>query len=123
MAVDCIQYRVASNKIFGFLQEKGVTKPELRLIIFWARHPHAKLSLYTIISALDTSKFNLRGTISSLVIKNILIEQRNNNDLITYSLSNDWDTKEFIGELSQMDWNQLKILEHQMEGEAIPYCP
>ena len=123
MAVDCIQYRVASNKIFGFLQEKGVTKPELRLIIFWARHPHAKLSLYTIISALDTSKFNLRGTISSLVIKNILIEQRNNNDLITYSLSNDWDTKEFIGELSQMDWNQLKILEHQMEGGAIPYCP
>ena len=121
MAVDCIQYRVASNKIFGFLQEKGVTKPELRLIIFWARHPHAKLSLYTIASALDTAKFNLREAISSLVEKNILSEQHNNNDLVTYYLNNDWDTKEFMEELSHMDWNQLKTLERQLEGGAIPY--
>ena len=121
MVIDCLQYRVANSKMFGFLKEKDFTKLEIRLIIFWARHPHAKLSLYTIASAMDTAKFNLREAISSLVIKNILTEQRNNNDLITYSLSSNWDTQEFIGELSQMDWNQLKVLEHQLEGGAIPY--
>jgi hypothetical protein len=121
MAVSCIQYRVENSKMFSFLKEKDFTKLELRLIIFWARHPHAKLSLYTIASALDTAKFNLREAISSLVTKNILLEQHNNNDLITYSLSGDWDVKEFFEEISQMDWNQLKVLEHQLEGVAIPY--
>ena len=121
MVIDCIQYRIANSRLFHFLKENSHTNLELQLIRFWARHPRAKLSLYTIASALDTAKFNLREAISSLVTKNILLEQHNNNDLITYSLSSDWDIREFFEEISQMDWNQLKVLEHQLEGEAISY--
>ena len=119
MVIDCIQYRVANSKLFGFLKENDFTRMELKLLMFWARHPNAKLSLYSIASALDTAKFNLRETISSLVRKSILLEQRPNNDLITYSLSGDWNTREFIEELSRMDWNQLKVLEQQLEGGAV----
>ncbi len=121
MVIECIQYKVANSKLFGFLKEKDFTRMELRLLIFWARHPHAKLSLYSIASALDTAKFNLREAISSLVKKNILLEQQNSNDLITYTLSSDWNTRESVEELSQMDWNQLRVLEHQLEGGAVLY--
>lgn len=119
MVIDCIQYRVANSKLFSFLKGNDFTKMELRLLAFWARHPHAKLSLYSIASALDSAKFNLREAISSLVRKNILIEQRNNNDLTTYSLAGDWNTKECVEELSRMDWNKLKVLEQQLEGGAL----
>ena len=120
MVIDCIQYRIANSKLFGFLKDNDFTRMELRLLIFWARHPHAKLSLYSIASALDTAKFNLREAISSLVRKSILLEQRN-NDLTTYFLSGDWNTQEFVEELSRMDWNQLRVLEQQLEGGAILY--
>lgn len=119
MVIDCIQIKVANNKLCSFLKGNDFTKMELRLLAFWSRHPHAKLSLYSIASALDSAKFNLREAISLLVKKNVLIEQRNNNDLITYSLAGDWNTKEFIEELSRMDWNQLKVLEQQLEGGAL----
>lgn len=119
MVIDCIQYRVANSKLFSFLKENDFTTMELKLLMFWARHPNAKLSLYSIASALDTAKFNLRDAISSLVRKSILLEQHTNSDLITYSLGGNWNTREFIEELSKMDWNQLKVLEQQLEGGAV----
>lgn len=119
MVIDCIQYRIANSKLFSFLKENDFTRIELKLLVFWARHPNAKLSLYSIASALETAKFNLRDSISSLVRKNILLEQHTNNDLTTYYLNNDWNTREFIDELSRMDWNQLKVLEQQLEGGAL----
>jgi hypothetical protein len=36
-------------------------------------------------------------------------------------LSGDWNTQEFVEELSRMDWNQLRVLEQQLEGGAILY--
>ena len=119
MVIDCIQYRLANSKIFELLKNQEITGMEFRLLIFWTRHPNAKLSLYSIASALDTAKYNLREAISSLVLKSILAEQRNNSDLITYSLNNNWNTQELISELRNMDWNQLKIMEKQLEGAAI----
>lgn len=119
MVIDCIQYRIANSKLFGFLKDNDFTRMELKLLVFWARHPNAKLSLYSIASALDTAKFNLRDAISSLVKKNILLEQHTNNDLITYYLCSDWNTREFVEEISRMDWNQLRVLEQQIEGGAI----
>ena len=120
MVIECIQYKIANSRLFSFLKDNDFTRMELKLLVFWARHPNAKLSLYTIASALDTAKFNLRDAISSLVRKNILFEQHTNNDLITYYLSNSWNTREFVEELSRMDWNQLRVLEQQLEGGAIP---
>lgn len=118
MVVDYVEYRTASNELFRFLVENRFTNLELRLLLFWARHPHAKLSIYTIASAMDTARINLRDAITSLVKKCVLEEQQNGCGLTTYYLSSVSNTQESIDELSKLDWTQLKILEKQLQGEA-----
>jgi predicted DNA-binding transcriptional regulator len=119
MVIDCVQYRVANSQLFNFLKENSQTNLELRLIHFWARHPRAKLSLYTIANALDTAKINLRESIRSLIDKGILNEQEDGNGLITYSLTNNPESQEYIEELAKLDWNEIRILEKQLEGEPV----
>ena len=93
---------------------------ELQLLRFWGRYPQAKLSLYTIANALDTARINLRHAITTLVEKGILLkEQHDGNGLTTYSLSSDLQTQEYIEELSKLGRHEIKILEKQLEGEAI----
>jgi hypothetical protein len=119
MVIDCLQYRIANTEILQFLKENRFTGLELKLILFWARHPYAKLSIYTIASAMDTARINLRDAMSALVRKCVLNEHCNDNGLTTYALSDDLRARESMNELSKMDWNQIKILEKQLEGEAI----
>ena len=119
MVIDCVQYRRANSRLFHFLKENSRTNLELQLIRFWARHPRTKLSLYTIASALDTAKINLREAIRSLIDKGILQEQEDGNGLITYSLTNDPKTQEYIEELARLDWTEIRILERQLEGEPV----
>ena len=119
MVIDCVQYRMANSRLFHFLKENSRTNLELQLIRFWARHPRTKLSLYTIANALDTAKINLREAIRSLIEKGILQEQQDVNDLITYSLVSDPQTQEYIEELAKLDWNEIRILEKQLECEAV----
>ncbi len=120
MVIDCLHYRIVDSKTFCMLKDNQLTDLELRLFFFWARHPHAKLSLYTIASAVDTARINLRDAIESLVAKTILVERfGKSNDLITYCLSDDLKIQECIQEISRMDWNQIKLLELQLQGEAI----
>jgi predicted DNA-binding transcriptional regulator len=119
MVIDCVQYRVANSRLFNFLKENSRTNFELQLIHFWARHPRAKLSLYTIANALDTAKINLRESIRSLIEKGILQEQEDGNGLITYSLASNPQAHEYIEELARMDWNEIRVLEKQLEGEAV----
>jgi len=119
MVIDCVQFRVANSKLFHFLKANSRTSLELQLIRFWARHPRARLSLYTIASAMDTARINLREAIRSLIEKGILQEQEDGNGLITYSLASDPQTQEYIEELAKLDWNEIRILEKQLEGEAV----
>jgi hypothetical protein len=119
MVIDCVQYRVANSDIFHFVKENYFTDLELRLLLFWARHPHAKVSLYTISYALDTARINLRDAIASLVKKSILVEQHSCGDLTTYYLDNNDSTLHCVAELAKMDWNQIKVLQKQLEGGAI----
>jgi len=119
MVIDCVQYRIANSRLFHFLKENSRTNLELQLIRFWARHPRTKLSLYTIANALDTAKINLREAIRSLIEKGILQEQQDDNGLITYSLVDNPQTQEFIEELAKLDWNEIRILEKQLECEAV----
>jgi hypothetical protein len=119
MVIDCVQYRVANSNVYHFVKDNNLTDPELRVLLFWARHPHAKVSLYTISYALDTARVNLRDAIESLVSKSILVEQHSCGDLTTYFLDNDAATLHCIVELSKMDWNQIKVLQKQLEGGAI----
>jgi len=119
MVIDCVQYRMANSRLFNFLKENSHTNLELQLIHFWARHPRAKLSLYTIANALDTARINLRESIRILIEKGILQEQEDGNGLITYSLAADSDTQEYIEELAKLDWNEIRILEKQLVGEPL----
>jgi hypothetical protein len=121
MVIDCLEYQTTNNDLVRFLVENRFSNLELRLLLFWARHPHAKLSIYTIASAMDTARINLRDAISSLVGKCVLEEQPNGCGLTTYYLSGDQSTQDRIDELSQLDWNQLKVLERQLQGEAVLY--
>jgi len=119
MGIDCTQYRMANSRLFNFLNENSRTNLELRLIRFWARHPRTKLSLSTIANALDTAKINLREAIWTLIEKGILQVQQDNNGLITYSLVDDPHIQGFIEELTKLDLNEIRILEKQLECEAV----
>lgn len=119
MVIDCVQYRMANSSLYHFLKENSSSNIELQLIRFWARHPRTKLSLYTIANALDTARINLREAIRSLIEKNILQEQEDGNGLITYSLVSDPQTQECIEELAKLDWTEIRVLEKQLEGEAV----
>ena len=92
---------------------------ELRLLRFWGRQPRAKLSLYTIAGALGAARLDLRQAIAILAEKGILKQQHNSNGLTTYSLSDDQQTQEYIEELAGLDWGETKILEKQLEREAV----
>ena len=92
---------------------------ELRLLRFWGRHPRAKLSLYTIAGALGAARIDLRQAIAILAEKGILKAQHNSNGLTTYSLSDDRQTQEYIEELAGLDWGEIKILEEQLEQQAV----
>jgi hypothetical protein len=92
---------------------------ELRLLRFWGRHPRAKLSLYTIAGALGAARLDLRQAIAILAERGILKQQDNSNGLTTYSLSDDRQTQEYIEELARLDWGGTKILEKQLERQAV----
>ena len=110
---------VAESDLLSFLKDMGCSGMQLKLLRFWGRHPRAKLSLYTIASALGTARLDLRQAIAILAEKGILKEQNNGNGLTTYSLSSDPQTQEHIKELARLDWGEIKILEKQSEREAV----
>lgn len=117
MVTDCIQNTSANSNPTICLTENQFSDLELRLMLFWAKHPQAKLSLYSFANAADSSRNDLRNAISSLVGKGILKDQYN-SDLTTYSLTDDQTTQDFMGKLCNMQLNQLKVLAKQLEGEA-----
>lgn len=119
MVVDCIQYRIANSRLFRFLEENNYIGMKLQLLLFWGRHPQAKLSLYTIATALDTAKLSLRQAIEALAERGILNEQQDSNGLTTYSLSCDQQIQDYIKELARLDWSEIRIMEKQLQGEAI----
>jgi len=122
MVIECLEKRVLHRELYRFLIENRFTNLELRLLLFWARHPNAKLSIYTIASAMDTARVNLRDAIASLVGKCVLAGQPNGCGLTTYYLNSDQNIRDRINELSQLDWNQIKVLEKQIQEEAAEIC-
>jgi len=117
MVTDYAQNSVTNSNPSVCLTENQFSDLELRLMLFWAKHPHAKLSLYSITNAVDNARIDLRNAISSLVGKGILKDQYN-SDLTTYSLTDDQMTQDFMDQLCNMRLNQLKILAKQLEGGA-----
>lgn len=119
MVTDCRINQMASCELISFLKDIGCSDMQFQLLRFWGRHPRAKLSLYTIASALDTARINLRHAITALVEKSILIAQHDDNGLTTYALTSDQRTQEYIDKLARLDWGETKILEKQLEEEAV----
>jgi hypothetical protein len=121
MVTDYKISRIVDYGLLSFLKDIGCTGMQFKLLCFWGRHPKAKLSLYTIASALDTSAVNLRDAITNLVGKGILTAQHNNDGLTTYALS-EQGTQEYIGELGSLDWNQTMNLGRQLKKETCITC-
>jgi len=118
MVTDCRISQLVDYSLLSFLKDINCTGMQFKLLCFWGRHPKAKLSLYTIASALDTSATNLRGAITNLVGKGILTAQHNNDGLTTYALS-EQGAQEYIDKLGSLDWNQTMNLERQLKKEPV----
>jgi hypothetical protein len=118
MVTDCRISRLEDYGLLSFLKDLNCTGMQFKLLCFWGRHPRAKLSLYTIASALDTSATNLRGAITNLVGKGILTAQHNNDGLTTYALS-EQGAQEYIDKLGSLDWNQTMNLGMQLKKETV----
>ncbi len=114
MVTDCRISQLVDYDLLSFLKDISCTGIQFKLLCFWGRHPKAKLSLYTIARALDTSAINLRYAMANLVGKGILMAQQNDNGLTTYALS-DQRAKEYIDELGSLDWNQTMNLGRQLK--------
>jgi hypothetical protein len=118
MVTDCRISQLEDYSLLSFLRDINCTGMQFKLLCFWGRHPRAKLSLYTIASALDTSATNLRGAITNLVGKGILTAQHNNDGLTTYALSEN-GAHEYINKLGILDWNQTMNLGKQLKKESV----
>ena len=115
MVTDYRIRRLVDYDLVSFLKDISCTGIQFKLLCFWGRHPKAKLSLYTIARALDTSAINLRDAMANLVGKGILMAQQNDSGLTTYALA-DLRAKEYIDELGSLDWNQTMNLGRQLKG-------
>jgi hypothetical protein len=118
MVTDCRISQKVDYSLLSFLKDINCTGMQFKLLCFWGRHPKARLSLYTIASALDTSATNLRGAITNLVGKGILTAQHNNDGLTTYALS-EHGAQEYIDKLGSLDWNQTMNLGKQLKKETV----
>ncbi len=119
MVTNCGISQLEDYSLLSFLKDINCTGMQFKLLCFWGRHPRAKLSLYTIANALDTSASNLRAAISNLVGKGILTAQHNNDGLTTYALSQH-EAQEYIDKLGSLDWNQTMNLGRQLKKETVP---
>ena len=118
MVIECFQYHTTESKMLLFLKENHFTSSEFYLMLFWAKNPYAKLSLYTITNAMNKASLNLREAIKSLVKRNILIERHTSEALSTYCLNGACDSIECINELTGMNKEQIRLLQQQLEGAA-----
>lgn len=110
--------RIAGYDMLSFLEDINCTGVQFKLLRFWVRHPKAKLSLYTMARALNTSAISLRDAITNLVEKGILTAQHNNHGLTTYALS-EQGAQEYIDELGSLDMHQTKTLERQLKEKTV----
>jgi hypothetical protein len=119
MVTECIQCQSGEGKLINFLKTNQLSTSEFYLMLFWAKNPYAKLSLYTITDAISAAGTNMRNAITALVKKNILIERHNSEELTTYCLNNDYELRECINELNCMNKDEVRFMQKQLEGAAI----
>jgi DNA-binding PadR family transcriptional regulator len=114
MVIDCSIRQTTDYELLSSLKDIGFTDMQFKLLCFWRRHRKAKLSLYTIASALDTSAMGLRDAITSLVETGILTSQHNDDGLTTYALS-EQGAREYIDWLDSPELNQTMNLGRQLK--------
>ena len=118
MAIDCTIRQTANDGLMSFLKDIDCDSMQFKLLCFWGRHPRARLSLYTIAGALDTSAIKLREAIVNLVEKGVLTAENNNNGLTTYALS-EQQSRGYVDELGGMDWKQTMDLVRQWKKGTV----
>jgi len=118
VVIDCSIRQTVYYGLLSSLKDMGCTDMQFKLLCFWGRHRKAKLSLYTIARALDTSAMGLRDAIKSLVEKGIITAKQDDYGLTTYVLS-EQGAGEYIDELGSLDWNQKMNMEIQLKEKAV----
>jgi len=121
MVTDDRVSRIAGCDMLSFLEDINCTGMQFKLLRFWTRHPRAKLSLYTVARALNTSAIGLRDAITNLVEKGILTAQHSNHGLTTYALS-ERGAREYIDELGSLDMHQTRQLERQLKEKTVVFA-
>jgi len=118
MVTDARAGKIAGYDMLSFLEDINCTGMQFKLLRFWARHPRAKLSLYTIARAMNTSAIGLRDAITNLVENGIITAQHNNYGLTTYALS-EQGGQEYVDGLGSLDMHQTKTLERQLKEKTL----
>jgi predicted transcriptional regulator len=112
---------IMNDYLLSLIRGIGCSDIEFELLYFFSRHPSAKLSLYTIVSALHISRSELMTAITSLVEKGILIVQHHSNGLTTYAMSHQ-QCQEYMDELIKLDWSSCRSIKAELGREAVLAC-
>jgi predicted ArsR family transcriptional regulator len=118
VVIDCRIRQTVNYDMLSSLKDIGCTDMQFKLLCFWGRNRRAKLSLYTIAGALDTSATGLRDAITSLVEKGIITAQHDDYGLTTYALS-EQGAQEYIDDLGNLDWNQTRNLARELKENTV----
>ncbi len=113
MVIECKPEQRTDSNLESFLKNIDCSDMQFKLLNFRARHPRAKLSLYTMAHAMSTTKINLRDEIAALVEKGMLTIERTDNGLTTYSFSQP-EAQNFMNDLSKLDWAEAIRLGNQI---------
>jgi hypothetical protein len=100
---------ITRQDLLSFLEEISCSNLEFKLLCFWARHPRAAFSLFTISQALDCPVQRIKDSLSDLVYKKIITVSDDNNELLRYALS-ECDPVKYVEELGRLDWSEQLIL-------------
>ena len=111
---------IANQDLLSFLKENDFTGLRLRLLLFWGRHPHAKFNLDCIAYVLDITRHHLRDILKDLIDKGMVNEQYCASGIAHYSLNHSHVLSEHVNVLSQLDWSSIRVLEGEIEREALP---
>lgn len=109
MAISSKIKDINRQDLLSFLEEINCSNLQFKLLCFWARHPRAAFSLFTVSQALDCPVHRIKDSLSDLVYKKIITVNNDNNELLKYALS-DCDPVKYIEELGRMDWSEQIIL-------------
>ena len=107
-----------NDDLLSFLLDNKCSETEFDLLRFIGRHPKAKLNFYVITQAFRITPSDLGKALLALVESGIVLHQLDDNGLVTYSLSADEKTREYIHKLASLDWSTAMSLKKELKDST-----